>query len=446
MELAKLFMKYKWFIFALILCWSFALAGRLYVEQAHASVIYSQTDYTNAGYSDTAYQYLGSQLSGTIDTIEIYRTGSSPYNACGAVSLWPTYDSNYYNEVNGGNERIYFTATDNCSTTGWHTATVTPTALNPNYHYWLNVNTTYNQYGVWHYSAADYWPSGQLENPPGSPWNPDTADIAFRLSGSPATDVNFTIDENDIFARQEVLDIGGTFNKSSLYDSLIIQIYNLGNKKKVYKTVYLGSATTTGTFTATTSLNTGRYNMMAKFYDVYTNTYTDDSFGSVNFLVGTTTPYEWPNGTSSNPGLHLGWDKQNVCNNIDTSSIIGSIECGFKKVVSWAVTPSDQSFESLQETYEQLQTQFPLSIYYDLAGKITDGGSLNVSTSSSSTLGVLYIPFRWAGQDTGHYLLQPSYIQQMPYFQTFYNTIRYLIYLFCAWAMLRVVLKTSKRE
>lgn len=122
---------------------------------------------------------------------------------------------------------------------------------------------------------------------------------------------------------------------------------------------------------------------------------------------------------------------ENVCSGIATSTIMGGIECGFKRVAYWAFFPSQSSVSALANVYTNLQDSFPFNAFFDL----TDAVNSAVATSTPDTAGTIDLPFI---NTVGDYVMLPVLASSsLPNFigssnaTLFRNSITWLLWL-CA--------------
>jgi len=88
-----------------------------------------------------------------------------------------------------------------------------------------------------------------------------------------------------------------------------------------------------------------------------------------------------------------------ICKNIDTTTIMGSIECAFRKLIYWSIIPSNDSINGLTDSYNKLKLSFPLNAFFGLTDAIKVG--LATSTTLNDNLGIPFI------KDTGEIYILP---------------------------------------
>lgn len=64
-------------------------------------------------------------------------------------------------------------------------------------------------------------------------------------------------------------------------------------------------------------------------------------------------------------------DEATICAGVDTTTFFGGIECGFKKVVAWAIYPSPEMEVDMQVSYDNFKQAFPFNAFFQLTDTIT---------------------------------------------------------------------------
>lgn len=122
--------------------------------------------------------------------------------------------------------------------------------------------------------------------------------------------------------------------------------------------------------------------------DFYINNISGDS----NFLGGIT----WHD-TSTNA-----IDISMICDDIDTDTILGMIECSFKRVIAWTFIPNGEAITDLQNSSDLIKTKFPFSTFFDLTTIVSNA----IATTSTSTQESIGIPFiRKTATSTQYYIM-----------------------------------------
>lgn len=103
------------------------------------------------------------------------------------------------------------------------------------------------------------------------------------------------------------------------------------------------------------------------------------------------------NGLDTFPVQELGYfassTYDHICDDVATSTGLFfddfrfGIECGFKKIIYWAISPSASSLNSIRSSYDTFKLQFPFNAYFGL----TDTINKSISTSTATT-GTLKMP------------------------------------------------------
>jgi hypothetical protein len=118
--------------------------------------------------------------------------------------------------------------------------------------------------------------------------------------------------------------------------------------------------------------------------------------GLINF---TFSDYRIPTSTAQF-AMPNGLSVETVCDGIATSTIMGGIECGFKRVIYWAFYPSNNALLSLQSSITNLKASFPFSAFFDL----TDTIDTAIATSTTNMAGTIDMPFI---NGSGDYIMLP---------------------------------------
>ena len=109
--------------------------------------------------------------------------------------------------------------------------------------------------------------------------------------------------------------------------------------------------------------------------------------------------------TSCNPPSY---SITNICSDIDTSGVLGEIECGVKYALvssaQFLFYPSCGSISSLTDTFYKFKNAFPFNTYFNFTDSINT--AINVALNSTSTPGSFSIPFiKRTATSTAYYML-----------------------------------------
>jgi len=144
-------------------------------------------------------------------------------------------------------------------------------------------------------------------------------------------------------------------------------VWNFWDKK-------LNNPTGKGTFpfSATSSVYRN-YKAVARssiFTTSFDPVYFSIQFGDYNDVI-----FDWASST-----LDMGYWCDNPCYGISTSTIGGSIECGFKQLFCWAFAPASSSFAYFSDSFSKIKTKFPMSAYFDLSDALTGFAATTTAT------------------------------------------------------------------
>jgi len=115
---------------------------------------------------------------------------------------------------------------------------------------------------------------------------------------------------------------------------------------------------------------------------------------------------EWIN---FNVGIELEW-QEDICEGIATTTISGAIECGFRKMISWAIVPEKTTLTKFQESYAALKNSFPFNVFYDLTEIINT--ALTATTTAEDIIGIPFIRQTEGGSE--YYMLPVLSSSSMP--------------------------------
>lgn len=96
----------------------------------------------------------------------------------------------------------------------------------------------------------------------------------------------------------------------------------------------------------------------------------------------------------------LGLTEAEICIGVATSTIMGAIECAFKKISAWILYPTQASVNKLYYTYQDLRASFPFNAFFEL----TDALDAAIATTTLTITDNLSIPMITA---TGTFYMLP---------------------------------------
>lgn len=157
------------------------------------------------------------------------------------------------------------------------------------------------------------------------------------------------------------------------------------------KTDGSSTGTTTGQFIFKSSLIDANYNWYGSIMDY--DTMSEIASSSIeNFTVNA---FGTPTFTPP-----LGLTEDDICVGVATSTIMGGIECAFKKVAMWVFWPSQTSVDGLYKSYGDLKESFPFNAFFGLTTALTDA----IATTTLSTSENIAMPWITA---TGTFYMLP---------------------------------------
>lgn len=200
------------------------------------------------------------------------------------------------------------------------------------------------------------------------------------------------LDGSTAFSNNNVVGFFGTYTNDAT-DKLYIDIYDLqfNHIWQSNKTFIIGHYPTPEPYNFNIPLPAGDYAYKLYLTNIGTST------------VATTTDYiyftfdSFKIGTSITP---FKLTEAQICDGVATSTIMGGIECAFKKVIFWAITPSADSVAYFQKNYIGLKASFPFSAFFELTDAVNDG----IGTSTPNMAGTLDMPFI---NNSGDYIMLP---------------------------------------
>jgi hypothetical protein len=170
------------------------------------------------------------------------------------------------------------------------------------------------------------------------------------------------------------------FFSNTLYDELLVNIYNRDTQRTeniLTKSVGLGLGQV---YVINNYLNDGNYSYTAYLADSTSSSTSEDILKTpYYFTVGTTTIFLPPYRT-------FDISENAVCAGIATSTWQGGVECGFKKVLAWAIYPDQQSLGDFAISWSELKHSFPFNAFFDLTDTVKN--AIASTTLADATLDV----------------------------------------------------------
>ena len=196
----------------------------------------------------------------------------------------------------------------------------------------------------------------------------------------------------------------GTYSTNASYDQIIIQINQLltATSSQLYTNLYYytTASTTIQNYSQSVYLPDGNYNYIAFLNNSTSNINNIDYYQySWPFVVGSSTERISQFLPPFQPNMPNDLTETTICKNIDTTTIMGSIECAFRKLIYWSIIPSNDSINGLTDSYNKLKLSFPLNAFFGLTDAIKVG--LATSTTLNDNLGIPFI------KDTGEIYILP---------------------------------------
>lgn len=470
--MAELVIKYKWFIFAVILCWSFALAGRLYVENAHAETIWSPTnmnyidqnfsreavfqEFTAAGqkYNKLKIRWSGAERLST-STISICSGAFSAINTCNLVVMEQLLGRNGASSTDGYTEYFFSTAFNTTPGNKYFFKI-------QNVPDWVKVNYDYANHagGGWQNSGTDLYTSVDLQFAIG--YDNDLVDLGTYYD-------SVEIYDNPFFERHHLevpalqycandnsapCQINFSWNDRSWQSG--VKLYNDNEDGTLGS--YISSTTPLEFYptlsgnislphTATTTEGYDYYCL--RLYSAY-GTYPDEITCGIKvlFVSPSTITCAWEKAR-----YEVENDEGKICEGIATSSAWevgswpGAMECAGKKIGYWLFTASSSDYYSFCKATLATSERFPLNLVYSFKSKIFDLAS---STRPATTTQVM-LPLIWKGATTTTDLLPLASARAKggAAFETLYTWLEIFIWLYAAWLIMSdlfgITLRTKER-
>lgn len=183
------------------------------------------------------------------------------------------------------------------------------------------------------------------------------------------------------------------FYSNTLYDQLIIDIWNRTSQQTENTLTETATLGTGQIYVVNNYLNDGNYSYNVYLKNSTVTTTSGDIYDTPYFFtVGTSTPF-------IPPYKVFDISETNICAGMATSTWFGSIECGLKKTLAWAVYPDQKSLGDFAISYSQLKSSFPFNAFFDLTKSVQD--AIATTTLADSHFD---IPFITA---TGTYYMLP---------------------------------------
>lgn len=250
----------------------------------------------------------------------------------------------------------------------------------------FNANTTYaislNSSGAggtfkFGYSEYDIYEDGYFLYDPGSTSSSTANDMYFQMYYTPADSVQFNTPTQDMvlkdFPNWQIY--YNTTNSTSTYQIQInygtnpthmvfMDIETVPSFKNVSWSMEKTWPLSTSTYYAVASLYKDSYSVATSSLLTF---YINNVTGTDNYLGGTISTVKF----------------KDICARIDTTTFFGAINCGFRKVLDWAFSPSDYPVDDINTAINSAKTKIPWSIWFDIPSTIN---SALASTSSSTDL------------------------------------------------------------
>jgi hypothetical protein len=210
-------------------------------------------------------------------------------------------------------------------------------------------------------------------------WYESTYDPAYVTLTSPT--------QGQRFVGQPVLFEGFVFNPQLAYNTLKIEILDKETWTSLQDVVGDISSATSSPFSIQVpyeQFSLGNYRAIAYLID--SNTGIKSTSTRVDYMLGANTIFSGTSDAQYQTGTLL--TQAQLCTGIDTTSFFGGINCGFRMIVAFAVTPNESTLTNLKTSYVQFKTAFPFSAYFQL----TDTISSAISSTTLSRSGTFDVP------------------------------------------------------
>lgn len=481
--MAGLFIKYKWIIFAVVVCWSFALAGRVYVEEAKAVEEYNydgETGCTSYALGTSSLTVLRQQtFTPTKNNIsKVWVQMYDPLGYGGGTATFSPRMKIYQGTPDGS--FVHYIGQTSTTTKTWYggsdygmnfvfdpplyayvgepmffqvdNLTDRPfqmkyaTCPNPGSRYYNYVNVGYDiPTNVYSESTAT----------PVEPINPNSdydnviiySDPFFERHHLEAPSLQWCVNDNS-----QPCYIEFSFNDKSWESG--IKLYNDSEVGGVTGE-YLASTTALDFYpsyngrillnhTATSSEGFDYYCL--RLYDV-DHEYDDEITCGIKvmFLDPSTLTCAWDKTI-----YQAEHDEGKICDGIATTSVwetgswAGGMECAGRKIGHYLWTASSSDYYDLCKATLSATEKFPFNIINDLRRRVNNWSTTTEPATSSAIL----LPFYWNGTSTGVDLLDVNSIRAEGggAFDTIYDSLVILIWAFASWVIIKDLLALNQNR
>lgn len=470
--MAELVVKYKWFIFAVILCWSFALAGRLYVENAHAADLVSFQHLSGSNYIASN----ASVVQGfTASTSNINKFSFISNKNSGSDTASYTVRILKGDTIAGSSVVASTSISFTCGFQSVQTVDFGTTRTYLNNKYWISftplaTTTCQIYYREWENGYA----GGSLYINSVEDADADLYMIAYYDSTDSFSDNIYDsveIYDNPFFERHHLevpalqycandnsqpCSINFSWNDRSWQSG--VKLYNDNEDGTLGSYI---SSTTPLEFYPTLSGNISLPHTATttEGYDYYclrlydsgiSHQYPDEITCGIKvlFVSPSTITCAWEKAR-----YEVENDEGKICEGIATSSAWevgswpGAMECAGKKISYWLFTASSSDYYSFCKATLATSERFPLNLVYSFKSKIFDLAS---STRPATTTQVM-LPLIWKGATTTTDLLPLASARAKggAAFETLYTWLEIFIWLYAAWLIMSdlfgITLRTKER-
>lgn len=484
--MAGVFIKYKWIIFAVVLCWSFALAGRVYIEEASAAEVldfdYETPWASGSGVNattSTLYQQEFKLTNYYINKLQVYFCATDITDLSNDLRL-----KIYTNSPASSSQELLYNATStsrtlvvaNCYYLNFTDLDIFKTqSINARFFAQFNLignweNPSFIK-GDWLDPGEDYLGVNYFVNyvlvSTNSLYIKGYYDDGYSPTDPNEQYTNIEIYDDPYFERHhlsvpspqwcindasEPCRINFKFNNRSYYSG--IKVYNDVNGSPVGSEVASGTLlqlrpALTGSIqvplTATTSEG---YNLYCfKLYDsgLYSNYAVEWTCGVQVYILSPSSI----TCTQATTNYRLEHDAGTICNDIATSSIWeldtwpGELQCGGRKLSYWLFTASTTDYYDFCKSVFDVQTRFPMNILNTLGNKITAWASADKPATTT-----ILLPLYWGSTSTGADLLpiEEATTRVGFLYGKYYSTLEFLIWLLAAWIIIKDLLLKQETE
>lgn len=208
----------------------------------------------------------------------------------------------------------------------------------------------------------------------------------YESSYDPAYVVLTSPSQGQRFTSGVVLFEGSIFNPQFAYTNLIIEILNKEtwtSLEDINGDIHLSTSSPFSLQVPYTQFTEGNYRAIA--YLINQNTGVRSTSTRVDYMLGINTVFSGTSDAQYQTGSAL--TEAQLCQGIATSTFFGGIECGFKKVIAFAITPNDSTLNNLKNSYINFKNTFPFTAYYQLTDTI-NGAIASTTLSRNGTFDV----------------------------------------------------------